>query len=159
MAVRRNKTDPRWPVSSAEVAGRASVITGLAQRIKRILPRNDGAQFLATAKAQGAVMFIYEAKRHFLDKGDINATLLREVYQIQHFILVATLKNDGIEPYLVKICCDGGVDTGYHLVQVAVPGELSKPAWLQAVQTDVNALYAKLSQCSSQTLQLGAVGG
>ena len=104
-------------------------------------------------------MFVDEAQRHFFDKGDINTALLREVHQIQHFILIATLENDGIEPYPIKICRDCGVDTGYHLVQVAVPGELSKPAWLQAIQTDVNALYAKLSQCSSQALQLGAVGG
>ena len=159
MAVRRNKTDPCWPISSAEVAGWASVITGVAQRIKRVLARNDSAQFLAATKTKGAVMFINETKRHFFDKGDINTTLLREAHQIQHFILVATLENDGIEPYLVKICRYSGVDTSYHLVQVAVSCELSKPAWLQAIQADVNALYAKLSQCSSEALQLGAVGG
>ena len=138
------------------VARRPAALFGAVDQ--RVAAGDDLAHFIAGAVAL-APRATHVAQRHFLDEGDVQAAFHGVGDQVRDLVRVAAFHGHGIQFDALEAGRAGGVDAGLHLTQVAHAGDGAKALRIQAVEADVQALYAGVGQRPGQLHQLRAVGG
>src|SRR5690606_1113867 len=103
-------------------------------------------QFFAAHKLRGAAMTVDMPKRHLFNKTDIQSFMQCKGDKIRSFIGVEVFQRNAIQLNALESRAARDTDTCQYILNIAEAGQRTKALRLQAVETDVDAVYTGVVQ-------------